>query len=174
MAKVNCFFFFSSRRRHTRCYRDWSSDVCSSDLSRDQASGATASHARSARRRRSAGALARNSAIAHAKSAAPVESIRARGLALGISWRRSTRGTTKGDRVTPIAEDLVAVRLNPALDYGPEHVASLREELRRLLVQLGADPHSPLSGIVAPGDTVVLKPNLVFDRVSDHRATLTN
>src|SRR2546429_1846548 len=26
-------FFFSSRRRHTRCSRDWSSDVCSSDLS---------------------------------------------------------------------------------------------------------------------------------------------
>src|SRR5690554_7890876 len=26
------FFFFSSRRRHTRCGRDWSSDVCSSDL----------------------------------------------------------------------------------------------------------------------------------------------
>src|SRR2546422_4651221 len=28
-------FFFSSRRRHTRCSRDWSSDVCSSDLHRD-------------------------------------------------------------------------------------------------------------------------------------------
>src|SRR5438128_10211528 len=28
-------FFFSSRRRHTRCYRDWSSDVCSSDLHSD-------------------------------------------------------------------------------------------------------------------------------------------
>src|SRR2546422_6413749 len=27
------YFFFSSRRRHTRCSRDWSSDVCSSDLS---------------------------------------------------------------------------------------------------------------------------------------------
>src|SRR5208282_1914993 len=26
------FFFFSSRRRHTSCYRDWCSDVCSSDL----------------------------------------------------------------------------------------------------------------------------------------------
>src|SRR5207253_6825809 len=26
------FFFFSSRRRHTRWPRDWSSDVCSSDL----------------------------------------------------------------------------------------------------------------------------------------------
>src|SRR2546429_6188802 len=29
-------FFFSSRRRHTRCSRDWSSDVCSSDLPGDQ------------------------------------------------------------------------------------------------------------------------------------------
>src|SRR5690606_39487661 len=28
-----CIFFFSSRRRHTRFSRDWSSDVCSSDLS---------------------------------------------------------------------------------------------------------------------------------------------
>src|SRR5215203_4610677 len=28
------FFFFSSRRRHTRYWRDWSSDVCSSDLFR--------------------------------------------------------------------------------------------------------------------------------------------
>src|SRR5205814_6392748 len=32
-------FFFSSRRRHTRCLSDWSSDVCSSDLA--QASSAT-------------------------------------------------------------------------------------------------------------------------------------
>src|SRR5258707_5247733 len=33
------FFFFSSRRRHTRYWRDWSSDVCSSDLvvARDRA-----------------------------------------------------------------------------------------------------------------------------------------
>src|ERR1039458_3389098 len=29
------FFFFSSRRRHTRCLSDWSSDVCSSDLHRN-------------------------------------------------------------------------------------------------------------------------------------------
>src|SRR5204862_3607156 len=29
---VLTFFFFSSRRRHTRSLRDWSSDVCSSDL----------------------------------------------------------------------------------------------------------------------------------------------
>src|SRR6266700_6618984 len=30
------FFFFSSRRRHTRFSRDWSSDVCSSDLPRPE------------------------------------------------------------------------------------------------------------------------------------------
>src|SRR2546430_4319799 len=29
---LRCFFFFSSRRRHTRFDCDWSSDVCSSDL----------------------------------------------------------------------------------------------------------------------------------------------
>src|SRR5947209_16454938 len=32
MRTVILFFFFSSRRRHTRYWRDWSSDVCSSDL----------------------------------------------------------------------------------------------------------------------------------------------
>src|SRR5215203_2392802 len=34
MLNMACFvfFFFSSRRRHTRYWRDWSSDVCSSDL----------------------------------------------------------------------------------------------------------------------------------------------
>src|SRR3989449_796722 len=35
-------FFFSSRRRHTRCSRDWSSDVCSSDLEVGTASFAQA------------------------------------------------------------------------------------------------------------------------------------
>src|SRR6266511_4547180 len=32
MSSLICFFFFSSRRRHTRFSRDWSSDVCSSEL----------------------------------------------------------------------------------------------------------------------------------------------
>src|SRR3712207_3470878 len=34
---LSLFFFFSSRRRHTRYWRDWSSDVCSSDLQAIQA-----------------------------------------------------------------------------------------------------------------------------------------
>src|SRR5438874_13840664 len=33
MTRDKLCFFFSSRRRHTRSLRDWSSDVCSSDLS---------------------------------------------------------------------------------------------------------------------------------------------
>src|SRR6266852_7422773 len=37
-AQFIIFFFFSSRRRHTRCYRDWSSDVCSSDLPAERSS----------------------------------------------------------------------------------------------------------------------------------------
>src|SRR5437870_10735862 len=32
MTEIILWFFFSSRRRHTRWPRDWSSDVCSSDL----------------------------------------------------------------------------------------------------------------------------------------------
>src|SRR5215475_14659731 len=32
LAELSPRFFFSSRRRHTRFSRDWSSDVCSSDL----------------------------------------------------------------------------------------------------------------------------------------------
>src|SRR5215813_6077237 len=34
LMRLFIIFFFSSRRRHTRCGRDWSSDVCSSDLGR--------------------------------------------------------------------------------------------------------------------------------------------
>src|SRR6266403_5296870 len=39
---LHVFCFFSSRRRHTRSLRDWSSDVCSSDLIRDAAGDADA------------------------------------------------------------------------------------------------------------------------------------
>src|SRR5690606_40413268 len=39
-----CFFFFSSRRRHTRFSRDWSSDVCSSDLGAARLGGGAGGH----------------------------------------------------------------------------------------------------------------------------------
>src|SRR5207247_7955892 len=41
---IEIFFFFSSRRRHTRSTRDWSSDVCSSDLDECDFGGGTSSH----------------------------------------------------------------------------------------------------------------------------------
>src|SRR3989449_8067563 len=46
------FFFFSSRRRHTRCSRDWSSDVCSSDLRPERPRGARAWRGSAMRHRR--------------------------------------------------------------------------------------------------------------------------
>src|SRR5271170_7014391 len=53
------FFFFSSRRRHTRSTRDWSSDVCSSDLKRDESQppgGATSAPSETHAAPRAAGA----------------------------------------------------------------------------------------------------------------------
>src|SRR5436853_2478919 len=60
------FFFFSSRRRHTRCLSDWSSDVCSSDLARRRHSG----RARRARKQSYLGWCARNRVTTAASSAA--------------------------------------------------------------------------------------------------------
>src|SRR3712207_8253095 len=39
LLKICKYFFFSSRRRHTRYWRDWSSDVCSSDLGKNLSQG---------------------------------------------------------------------------------------------------------------------------------------
>src|SRR5438552_4981135 len=44
-AQEPCTVFFSSRRRHTSCSGDWSSDVCSSDLDGFQGSSAAATAA---------------------------------------------------------------------------------------------------------------------------------
>src|SRR5437763_8391431 len=41
---LSLFFFFSSRRRHTRYIGDWSSDVCSSDLRSGRGETARTSH----------------------------------------------------------------------------------------------------------------------------------
>src|SRR5690606_40602674 len=46
MVSLFFFFFFSSRRRHTRFSRDWSSDVCSSDLFDLAKLGAALNHER--------------------------------------------------------------------------------------------------------------------------------
>src|SRR5437867_9523146 len=73
-------FFFSSRRRHTRSYGDWSSDVCSSDLSRP-------TRARSRRRSSSTPAACSRRSSA-ASPASPSRSSR---------WRTSTSSRGRGD-----------------------------------------------------------------------------
>src|SRR6266498_4537895 len=57
------FFFFSSRRRHTRCGRDWSSDVCSSDLEREAPADLKTAHVACVDRRFGRGARPREIAV---------------------------------------------------------------------------------------------------------------
>src|SRR5438034_3099776 len=59
MFDLRYFFFFSSRRRHTRSLCDWSSDVCSSDLSNRCAVRARLSVASAALKWKSSAASAR-------------------------------------------------------------------------------------------------------------------
>src|SRR5437764_5099799 len=64
--------------------------------------------------------------------------------------------------------------MSPHLDYDPACRSAVLAEVRALLVQMGADARNPLSAVVQPGDTVLVKPNLVLDQVSDPASALTN
>src|SRR2546430_7096492 len=71
LQSVFCFFF-SSRRRHTRFDCDWSSDVCSSDLSLEDGGGVPASapgRARTARQAQAGVSRLMNRALAPALAA---------------------------------------------------------------------------------------------------------
>src|SRR5205807_7143413 len=85
-------FFFSSRRRHTRLQGDWSSDVCSSDLSRQRLAGGDADserHDRGGRSRTGGGAGARGRAESGARGGhAPLHAA-ARGRRTPRRLRRS-------------------------------------------------------------------------------------
>src|SRR5207249_7274262 len=120
-----CFaFFFSSRRRHTRSNRDWSSDVCSSDL------GATCSR--------------------RAASSCPT---RARGSSPTLTSRRATwaaraaRADPSADAVAPVlfaAEDAGGTHLAPGVQQlAPRHVGVGLDDLgevSRRCPQLVHDP----------------------------------
>src|SRR5713101_756317 len=86
------FFFFSSRRRHTRLTCDWSSDVCSSDLA---GAGKTA---RVAARQATGGAGIRGIAAGKWRAGEAIEGLR--GIAGRIQrpdYRRGHRGSAAGD-----------------------------------------------------------------------------
>src|SRR5256885_5590549 len=121
---VYCFFF-SSRRRHTRLQGDWSSDVCSSDLS--CASG-------------SAGSRAPRVPREPADPLAQLRGLSFRSCASGSAGSRGTRGARAGDNyamdpqrmfgMTPwvrrlIVANLVVFLLQVTLFVSPGFVATL-------------------------------------------------
>src|SRR2546430_7588742 len=83
-----CYFFFSSRRRHTRFDCDWSSDVCSSDLDLWPVLSTfpAASHARSSRSRRSASKVLSTGHKSSAKSLGGLSS----------EWKKIGRASGRG------------------------------------------------------------------------------
>src|SRR2546428_4408422 len=82
------FFFFSSRRRHTRLQDDWSSDVCSSDLDGVDCDGTRcdAAVSRRAQQRR------KPVSLAHARPCGPLETDSARALSRVVpAWKALSR-----------------------------------------------------------------------------------
>src|SRR5206468_9104558 len=90
-------FFFSSRRRHTRSDRDWSSDVCSSDLTLREVEALIPALA----------PLMREAMAAHTKTAALRERLRAEQARIALAgggvldraqWRSEERRVGKEGR----------------------------------------------------------------------------
>src|SRR5206468_8122998 len=87
------FFFFSSRRRHTRSDRDWSSDVCSSDLRNppslshcvERPPGPQGGPCRAVRPREASSRRHLSQLIVHRRDAGPPPYVRLR-PGLGAAW----------------------------------------------------------------------------------------
>src|SRR5207253_8672418 len=86
---VGFCFFFSSRRRHTRWPRDWSSDVCSSDLIGNRAHGRKRRHAAVLRE-----ALEREG-LSFAHRAAELSEIGVEPVVVGAHRREQDRKSTR-------------------------------------------------------------------------------
>src|SRR6266850_8558904 len=83
-ARCDHFFFFSSRRRHTRLQGDWSSDVCSSDLRR---------------------AIERDELRLRYQPVVSLRSGQITGCEALIVWEHPTRGTIPPGDFIPTAEE---------------------------------------------------------------------
>src|SRR5688500_19314647 len=90
---MDVYFFFSSRRRHTRLQGDWSSDVCSSDLGRN-----VPSHVEYARRIRTEITAARHSLNASANLPLHQAASQMSQLRKSCSERSEERRVGKGGR----------------------------------------------------------------------------
>src|SRR6266700_7328732 len=94
--KVSYFFFFSSRRRHTRFSRDWSSDVCSSDLCVDTVDGTA--HANSSTATRMIRAH-RDTRFSNSAMPMPRSRLSATFTAVNVTVRSSTVQNVESERM---------------------------------------------------------------------------
>src|SRR5690242_6845724 len=107
-----CFFFFSSRRRHTRLTCDWSSDVCSSDLPEYLGAGATVTNVTPA-----AGSLSTAGQAAHAR---PVH-----GDAGALALTGKAASVLRTTVVRPSAGSLALTGVAPVVANRPNLVAAV-------------------------------------------------
>src|SRR2546429_531451 len=133
-------FFFSSRRRHTRCSRDWSSDVCSSDLSsRGSIDGILASRNTALNVRFETGAIEtyqdfinalRGAEPRSSEAAKPISgSARWDGKIVGASGGSVFQGHLRGERVR--YDGVFLDYLDGDLAYSPLEFTLVRGHARR-------------------------------------------
>src|ERR1039458_8362788 len=112
-------FVFSSRRRHTRCLSDWSSDVCSSDLKPPQ------SHhkATSMRPQSHPGGIANGqSQIAEATFSVPIRAISARKFRRNTGYQGGAKGLKAmwgGGKLWPVAWSITGLEFTYAIIRKP-------------------------------------------------------
>src|SRR3712207_1859906 len=130
--------FFSSRRRHTRYWRDWSSDVCSSDLAKAAHIGVDAYAPErdqySPRRLRLATdlrtALEEGGLAVHYQPQVELATGRVTGVECLLRWPHPELGAIGPDEFVPVAEHTGLIRplTLHVLDVALEHCAAWRRE----------------------------------------------
>src|SRR5436305_13709306 len=98
-------FFFSSRRRHTTCGRDWSSDVCSSDLCRRRRCSCT----NNACVDNSTGGTTGKIGRASCRERGEIQGVAGR-LKMKRAWQYITDRRLKGDTIGPVVDSVDAGR----------------------------------------------------------------
>src|SRR5690606_2577900 len=162
-------FFFSSRRRHTRFSRDWSSDVCSSDLDQAEAARKEAEAAAEMKLARALEALTRAAAQLEAKTAPTISMMEELILAAALELTEALLGRELAT-IDTRARDALRRALSLTPPAGPVIVRLHPDDYHTLMrddwsnefhidgrtVQLQPDPSlSPGDAIAESGATTV-------------------
>src|SRR5690606_39761953 len=127
-----CYVFFSSRRRHTRFSRDWSSDVCSSDLPQTRGVLDRAREAAGARMSKDALRLVLENVIAYAAELEVDLAAKKQDHAAAVAgWGRARDRVAElearlAEHDRPADEDPIAYALTEQADDVTPQVAKLR------------------------------------------------